>query len=56
MGSSGGEDMQLSSGWRIWGARWWLAEGAVPHLHTGNREEQLGSKTDHTIWGSSVGK
>ena len=55
MGSHGGEDSQHGSGWWTrqgsdWQSRW-------PHICMWiNREEQLGSETDHTTQGSSTRK
>ena len=47
MGSQGGEDLQQGGSWQM---EW-------SHIYVQiNPQEQLGSETDHTTQGSSMGK
>ena len=55
MDSWAGEDSQQGSGWWTMCSSGWQSRQSHIYMRI-NLEEQLGSKTDHAIQGSSMGK
>ena len=56
MGNQGGGDSQQGGGWRSGVGEAMAGRLGTPTLHADNQEEQLGSETERTTQGSSMGK